>query len=73
MSSFLFSSIKSSYMISRESVNRSVIHRYSLYFQTENKIVAPDTRQLIKNSQPVPFLTTNYFFKKPHHTCLTGS
>ena len=50
-------------MISKESVNRSVIHRYSLYFQTENKIVAPDTRQLItKNAQPVPFFNHQLFF-----------
>ena len=51
-------------MISKESVNRSVIHRYSLYFQTENKIVAPDTRQLIINAQAIPFLTT-IFLKSP--------
>ena len=68
-------------MITKELVNRVVIHRQSLHFQIENKIIAHDAGQLMKNGHFAPFFIIDYeinwqhwhFTKKPHHTYLTGS
>lgn len=42
-------------MITKELVNRAVIHRQSLHFQIENKIIAHDAGQLMKNGHFAPF------------------